>query len=505
MSVTLPDVNDQSPAQQTAPYADAVCAYAREDWLRLNVPGHAADAERFGQLARLVGERPLRLDVAPLLDGIDLGDANPMERALELAAQAWGARRTWFLTNGASQGNRIAVLASKALGDTLVVQRSVHSSVVDGLVLSGQRAAFVYPSVDFDLGIAHGVTADDLATAIAEHPDAAAAYLVTPSFFGAVADVAACAEVAHAAGLPLIVDEAWGSHFGFHLSLPGSALAQGADLVISSTHKLAASLTQSAMLHLGEGPFADTLEPLIERAFHLTQSTSASALLLASLDVARQALVNGRARINASLDAADGIRFQIRSAGRFRIVSDGFDRFDDIVGTDPLRISVDTRAGGISGHQTRRRLMREHRIVVEVATDSAIVAVIGAGAAPGTDRFVEALHALPAPLREKPLADRLRLPVPGRVEMTVREAFLAPARTVSAHEAIGQVSADTLAAYPPGIPNVLPGEVITASLVDFFQHTVAAPDGHVRGAADATMRTLRVVDRTAETGRYRIR
>ncbi|QTZ91790.1 PLP-dependent transferase [Streptomyces auratus AGR0001] len=482
-------------AQHTAPYAEAVHAFAREDWLRLNVPGHSADTLHFGPLAQLVGDVPLRLDLPPLLEGIDLGTRSPMDEALALAADAWGARRTWFLTNGASQGNRIATLVTRALGETLIVQRSVHSSVIDGLVLSGQKAAFAYPSVDADLGIAHGVTPADLARAIAAHPEAAAAYLVTPSYFGAVADVRACADVAHAAGIPLIIDEAWGSHFGFHPELPANALAQGADIAISSTHKLAGSLTQSAMLHLGEGPFADTLEPLIQRVFHVTQSTSASALLLASLDVARRTLVTGQDRISASLEAADKMRSQVRSADRFRVVSDDFGRIPDIVTTDPLRVAIDTRAGGISGHEARRHLMRDHRIMVEVATDAAIVAVVGAGAAPDVDRFTEALHALPSPLGEQAPADRLRLPSPGALKMTTREAFLAPSRTVPANEAVGRVSADTLAAYPPGIPNVLPGEVITAELVEFFHRTAAAPNGHVRGAADPAVTTLRVVDR----------
>ncbi|MEU7642961.1 amino acid decarboxylase [Streptomyces sp. NPDC039016] len=484
-------------AQHTAPYAEAVRTYAAQDWLRLNVPGHSADLSRFGPLAQLVGAAPLRMDVPPLLEGIDLGTGSPMTQALDLAAQAWGARRTWFLTNGASQGNRMATLVSRSFGETLIVQRSVHSSVIDGLVLSGQKAAFVHPSVDADLGIAHGVAAADLARTLAANPTAAAAYVVTPSYFGAVADVRALADVAHAAGIPLIVDEAWGSHFGFHPGLPANALAQGADIVISSTHKLAGSLTQSAMLHLGEGPFADTLEPLVQRVFNLTQSTSASALLLTSLDMARQALVTGKDRISASLDAAAEIRSQIRSAGRFRVVSDGFGRFPDIVDADPLRVTVDTRAGGISGHEARRRLMHDHRIMVEVATDSAIVAVVGAGSGPDTRRFLRALHALPAPLGERAPASRLRLPAPGPVALTTRTAFLTPSRSVPAHEAIGRVSADTLAAYPPGIPNVLPGEVVTAELVDFFHRTAAVPNGHVRGAADPAVTTLRVVDGAA--------
>jgi len=492
--VTTRTTREPRPTQLHAPYAEAVSAHAEIDWLRLNVPGHAADAGRFAGLARLVGETPLRLDVPPLLDGIDLGTDSPLDQALDLAAEAWGARRTWFLTNGASQGNRIATLVAQALGDTLVVQRSVHSSVIDGLVLSGLRSAFVHPSLDPDLGIAHGVTADDLAAAIAANPDAAAAYVVTPSYFGAVADVRALAEVAHGAGIPLIVDEAWGSHFGFHPGLPANAPALGADLVVSSTHKLGGGLTQSAMLHLGHGRFADTLEPLVQRVFNLTQSTSASALLLASLDLARQQLANGRDGITASLETADKIRDAVRAAGRFTVVSDGFDRFADIVAADPLRVPIDTRAGGISGHEARWRLMNDHRILVEVATDSAIVAVLGAGAVPDADRFVDALHALPAPLDRQSAPVRLRLPKPGPVRMTTRQAFLAPSRSVPAHEAVGRVSADTLAAYPPGIPNVLPGEVITAELVEFFQLTAATRGGHVRGAADLAVSTLRVVD-----------
>ena len=483
-----------APTQLSTPYADALADFAHTDWLRLNVPGHAADARSSAGLAALVGDGPLSLDLPPLLDGIDLGAGSPLDQALGLAAQAWGARRTWFLTNGASQGNRIASLVAASLGDTLVVQRSVHSSVIDGLVLSGQRAAFVQPSIDAGMAMAHGVTAGDLASTIAAHPGAAAAYVVTPSYFGAVADVRALAQVAHDAGIPLIVDEAWGSHFGFHPELPDNALAQGADLVVSSTHKLGGSLTQSAMLHLGEGRFADTLEPLVERVFHLTQSTSASSLLLGSLDIARRALAGGRDAIEASLAAAHRMRRAVRSIGRFQVVSDDFALFPDIVATDPLRVAINTRSGGISGHEARWHLMHDHRILVEVATDAAIVAVVGAGARPDSARFSRALHALPRTLDPGSGPALTRLPKPGPVRMTTRDAFLARSRPVPAEQAVGQVSADTLAAYPPGIPNVLPGEVITAELVAFLHRTVAAPHGHVRGAVDPKVNNFRIVD-----------
>ncbi|HUW17274.1 MAG TPA: aminotransferase class V-fold PLP-dependent enzyme, partial [Actinomycetes bacterium] len=263
LAAGLPDLD-----QTRTPYADALEAYADADWLRLGVPGHQVDRQAQPGLLDYLGERAVALDIPPLTEGIDYGDApTPLGQSAYLAAQAWGARRTWFLTNGASKGNLVSCLALRGLGTKIVLQRSVHSSVVDGLALAGLDAAFVYPSVDAGLGIAHGVTPTALDVALTENPDAVAAYVVTPSYFGAVADVAGLADVAHRHGLPLVVDEAWGAHFGFHPELPTNALRLGADLVISSTHKLAGSLTQSAMLHLGHGAFADRLEPLLDRAF----------------------------------------------------------------------------------------------------------------------------------------------------------------------------------------------------------------------------------------------
>lgn len=485
---------------ETTPYADAIARYAARDTVRLNVPGHAADPEGAPRLAGFFGSDLLRMDVPPLLAGIDKGAGNPLAASLRLAAEAWSARRTWFLTNGASQANRIVALALGAfrdIEDPVVAQRSAHSSFSDGIILGGLSPRFVAPSIDGWFGINHGVSPSALRAALAHVERPKGVYLISPSYFGAVADVAALAEIAHEAGAPLVVDAAWGAHFGFHKDLPENPLRLGADLVVSSTHKLGGSLTQSAMLHLGHGPFADELEPLVERTFALAQSTSESSLLLASLDLARAELQDGRARIGAAIAAADELREQIRRGGRFRIVSDTFARFDDIVATDPLRVSIDVASGGVHGPSARELLMDRDGIYVEIATETCIVAIIAPGVVPDIPRIVDALHALPidplAAVDVSAVGAVGVLPRPGELAILPREAFFRPAEAVPIERAIGRVSADALAAYPPGIPNVLPGEVITEELVRFLQHITATPGGYVRGAVDPTLATLSVV------------
>ncbi len=492
-----------------APYADALEAYADRGSVQLMVPGHGGTEDDLsGRLAGFLGERALRLDIPMLMDGVDLlargQEQTPLDRALELAADAWGAKRTWFLTNGASQANRTIALAARGLGDRILAQRSAHSSFSDGILLAGITPSYVMPNVDAEHGMAHGVSPAALEAALVEAEQAGnpahAVYVISPSYFGSVSDVQGLARVAHAHNAPLIVDGAWGPHFGFHPELPESPARLGADVVISSTHKLAGSLTQSAMLHLGDGPFADRLEPLIERAFSMTASTSTSALLRGSLDIARHALATGEESIGRSVAGARRFREILREDPRFAVVSDTFDRFDDIVDTDLLRVPIDVSGAGVGGHWLRQHLVEHHDMYFEMSTATSIVAVIGAGKSHDFDAVYAAIVASV----ESPEADRERaaagdahdfpsLPAPGAYRVSPRDGFFGATEVVSATEAVGRVSADTLAAYPPGIPNVMPGEEITEEAVAFLQAVAASPTGYVRGAIDPAVDRFRVL------------
>jgi arginine decarboxylase len=491
---TRPDVD---PAQREAPYLDALIEYASRDPGRFHVPGHKGGPGADVAMVEALGATALDLDVPALIEGIDAGpEPTPFTRAQQLAASAWGAGRSWFLINGASQGNHAACLGLRHYGRRVVVQRNVHSSTIDGMIMGGLEPAFVAPVLDADLGIAHSVTADDLDRALGDAPDAVGAMVVSPTYFGAVADVAALAEVAHSRGLPLVVDEAWGAHLRFGHELPASALECGADVVLSSVHKLIGSLTQSAILHLGADSRVD--EQIVDRSVTLVESTSPSALLAGSLDAARRyAAVNGPALLAETLPALARARAEIREIPGLDVLHERLTEQPGVHAYDPLRLAVDVRGTGVMGLRMAALLRELDDINLELASDTVIVAVFGIGepAADSARRLVDALRHVVAALGEgeRGAPERFAPPPPwGPLELSPREAFFAAQEPVPLAEAAGRIAAESLAAYPPGVPNVLPGERISAETVDFIRDTLSH-GGTLRGAVDRTLETVRVV------------
>lgn len=488
-----------SSAQDETPYLDALREYAERDPARLHVPGHKGGPGADPQLLEAIGERALSLDIPALTHGIDIGpEPTPFERSQRLAADAWGAQRAWFLVNGASQGNLSAGLALAHNGDAVVVQRNAHSSAIDALVLSGLRPTFAAPELDPELGIAHCLAADALDRALTRTPGAVGAWIVSPTYFGAVADVRALADVAHGHDVPLIVDEAWGAHMAFHERLPAHALSLGGDLVISSTHKIVGSLTQSAMLHLGDRGAELIGEDAVDRAVTLTESTSPSSLLTASLDAARrQAAVHGRELLAHTMDVLAETRAQIRAI-------DGLDALDErLVGRagvfayDPLRLAVDVRGIAATGYELAPLLRELGDINLELYGQNVIVAVFGMGERmiPEAARLVHALQAAVERVGLDPAGAGASFAAPppwGELAMTPRAAFLGAQEAVPAEAAAGRIAAESLATYPPGYPNVLPGERLTTETLAYIQDTLAQ-GGSVRGASDRLLRTVRVV------------
>jgi lysine decarboxylase len=485
--------------QDETPYLDALCEYAARDPARLHVPGHKGGPGADPGLLDAIGERALSLDIPALTHGVDIGsEPTPFERSQRLAADAWGAARAWFLINGASQGNIAAGLTLAHRGDDVVLQRNAHSSTIDALVLSGLRPTFAAPELDPELGIAHCLTAETLDGALSRTPGAVGAWVVSPTYFGAVADVRALAEVAHAREVPLIVDEAWGAHLAFHEELPEHALAAGADLVISSTHKIVGSLTQSAMLHLGRGAGGLIDENTVDRAVTLTESTSPSALLTGSLDAARrQAALHGRELLGHTMEVLAQTREDIRAIDGLDVLDERLAGRPGVHSYDPLRLAVDVRGVAATGYELAPLLREIGDINLELYGQNVIVAVFGMGerGLPEARRLVLALRTAVDRVGLDPGGAGASFAAPppwGELAMTPREAYLGAQEVVPAAEAAGRIAAESLATYPPGIPNVLPGERLTRETLAYVQNTLEL-GGSVRGASDRLLRSVRVV------------
>jgi lysine decarboxylase len=376
-----------------------------------------------------------------------------------------------------------------------VVQRNSHASVVDGLVLSGGVPTYVAPEYDDELGMAHGVTPAALEEAIALAGDPRAVFIVSPTYYGMAADVAACADVCHAAGVPLVVDQAWGPHFGFHPGVPPSALALGADAVITSTHKIVGSLTQSAMLHVAPTGRIDA--SVVARMVRLTRSTSPSALLMSSLDAARRQLaVHGEALLGRTMAAGDEARIAIDAVPGVRVIGDEFVGSPGVAAWDPMRIVIDVRATGCTGYEVAAALREAFDIHVELATHATMVLILGLGQPPADlERFAHDFDAVVRRIARPGEATALvRAPDAMRNEVVVppRDAFLGDAEVVEVDDAVGRVSAESIAGYPPGIPALLPGERITTELVAYLRE-LKASGARLHGASDPSFGTVFVL------------
>lgn len=460
--------------------------------------GHGADAKLREHLPDA-----LKYDIPRDMHGIDVGAyPTPADEAELLAAEAFGAKQTWFLTNGATQGNHALALALAPLGSHVVVQRNSHGSVVDGLVLSGGVPAFVSPHVDHDLQIAHGVLPEDLEAALVATPAARAVFIVSPTYYGTCADVAELARIAHAHGVPLLVDQSWGSHFGRHPSVPRSALELGADAVLTSIHKTAGSFTQSAMLHVADSDFINP--DMVDRAVRLVRSTSPNGLLLISLDAARRNLaVNGEALLGETFAAIDAVVDRIDLIPGLYVAGQDLRGHTGVHDTDPLRIVVDTRGTGESGFVLADFVREKHDVIPELATDTVVVFVVGIAEDPANlerlyDALVDAARSI-EPRREPATPIDSRETFQLVQDVSPRKAFLAASEVIAVDDAVDRVCGESIAVYPPGIPALLPGERITAEIVAYLRKQVAQ-GARLHGASDKELRTIHVLPRDRESG-----
>ncbi len=457
-----------------APLLDAWLAFQEKPIRPFTIPGHKQRLDLVGDV--VAGDVPLYagLDSMKLTRGV-LADA---ERR---AAAAWGVDHARFSVGGSTHGNQTVALAVASPGDTVVVGRTAHRSMVLALVLAGLKPRWVSPPVDSTTGLPLGIAVTDLDRACRQSPTPTAIFLTDPSYVGTLGEVEAWAGVAHAHGIPLVVDAAWAAHFGFHPDVPGHALARGADAVVTSAHKLLPAYSQGAIV-LARGERVDL--DRLDAAFEATHTTSPAGSILASIDASRALLQrDGAELLGATLDAVRSLRRRLQAVPGL-VVLDG-------PAVDPLKVTLVLGGTGADGNAVEADLMASG-MPVELADRDTLVALVSLADTAETlgalgDSLVESIarHRGPARLAVTAAA----YAVTPEQAVAPRDAFFAEREALPLGATEGRVSAELVAPYPPGIPVLAPGERVTRSVLDALA-SARASGIRIAYAADPTLSTL---------------
>ncbi|MCL2863874.1 MAG: aminotransferase class I/II-fold pyridoxal phosphate-dependent enzyme [Methanimicrococcus sp.] len=451
--------------QNATPIIDALREFNQKKIASYDVPGHKRGI-REDDFQKLVGKDVYLMDVnAPV--GLDIF-ADPkgvVRESLDLAAEAYKADNAFYLVNGSSSGVLIMIMTVCHDGEKILIPRNAHKSVTNALILSGAVPVFMEPEINQKFGIASGMTLQTIQKYAAAHPDAKALFLVYPTYYGACADLKQIIEYAHSKNIVVMVDQAHGAHFSFSSALPKSAAELGADLVVAGTHKTGGSLTQSAML-LHNGGLVKYHS--VKKRVLMLHTTSPSYLLMASLESARKQLATEGEEIFGELVS------ECRNVKREISKIPGLLVLDENEGVasmtyDPTKIVINVTKLGLDGFDVYDIMFEKYGIQLELAEPTLVLAVIGVGDTKKTvKKLADAFKDLSAAYYGK--YEKLDIPeeivyVPPQI-MSPRQAFYADKISIGISEAAGRVAAEAVMIYPPGIPICIPGELITAEMVE---------------------------------------
>ena len=475
--------------QYRTPLFDAMVALAEARKVSFHTPGHKSGKGISTRFRKYVGSKIFTIDLTTL-DEVDClqKPVGVIKEAQELAAEAHGADRSFFLVNGTTVGNHAMVLSTVRPGDEVLIARNAHKSILAGVILSGALPRFFLPNFDPDLGIAVNVTASAAEAAMRAHPKARIITLTSPNYYGIAADLPAIVTACHGLDRILLVDEAHGPHLHFHPALPPSAVDGGADLTVQSTHKIVGGMTQASMLHV-KGAAVDGAR--VARVLQMLQSTSPSYILMASLDLARmQMATEGRKLLSKAIDLAEDARRRINRIPGLRCLEEREVRAWADFQLDVTKLTISVKQLGLTGYEASALLNSEFGIQVEMADLWNILVIVSIGdRRDDLGRLVDGLemlarrHATPAarhPLAEMP-------PMPRLQEATLaclpREAYFGLPCHIPLSRAAGRISSDIITIYPPGIPVVVPGEAFVPDTIAYLEY-MGAHGARIDGVLD---------------------
>ncbi|MGN7765766.1 aminotransferase class I/II-fold pyridoxal phosphate-dependent enzyme [Paenibacillus sp. 22594] len=500
-----------------APVYEMLEQYRVKGNISYHVPGHKNGEAYRGQESAGFLREVMRYDVTEITGTDDLHHPEGViQEAQELAADCFGAEESFFLVGGSTSGNLALILTvCPEPGMTLILQRNVHKSVIHGLMLAGVRAVFVEPQMDRHSGLMVAPAVETVQAALAAYPEAAAVLVTMPNYYGMGSDLAPLAQACHDSGVPLLVDEAHGAHYGQHPALPAGALMCGADGVVQSTHKMLPALTMGAMLHV-QGPWLD--RALLRQRLAMVQSSSPSYPMMASLDLARRLVHSQRAgAFTAGLAAVDVLRRGLASLPRYGLLQPAEPLQPDCGAAgagaatdmppqsvaaystqDPFKAVIYDAAGVLGGFELQRRL-EERGIVPEMSDDRHVVLALSLGSkAEDTELLLAALRGIaeetsgatvnlhedttrqgfsteclptlsvdglvPASAKNSTWNNFTNNLISSPVLFSMKPVNPLETESIGLEYSTGRMAAEMVIPYPPGIPLLYPGEEISEDI-----------------------------------------
>lgn len=476
--------------QENAPIYEGLEKFRKNRIVPFDVPGHKRGRGN-PELVNLLGQQCVGIDVNSMkcLDNL-CHPISIIKEAEELAAEAFGASYAYLMVGGTTSSVQTMVLSVCKKGDKIILPRNVHRSVINALVLNGAIPVYVNPDIDHKLGIALGMKVSQVEQAIRENPDAVAVLVNNPTYYGICSDLKSIVSLAHEHGMKVLVDEAHGTHFYFGENMPMSGMAAGADMASVSMHKSGGSLTQSSFLLIG----SEMNPGYVRQIINLTQTTSASYLLLSSLDISRRNLaMRGKEEFAKVVKLAEYAREEINQIGGYYAYTAELINGDSIYDFDKTKLTVNTLGIGLAGIEVYDLLRDEYDIQVELGDIANILAYISIG---DREREMERLVSALAEIKRKYKKDTSGMYtqeyIDPKVSVSPQDAFYANKESLPILETTGRVCSEFVMCYPPGIPILAPGEMITKEILTYIQY--AKEKGcSMTGPEDAYIECLNVL------------
>ena len=476
--------------QTRAPIYEALERFRKMRVVPFDVPGHKRGRGN-PELTEFLGEQCVGVDVNSMkpLDNL-CHPISVIREAEKLAADAFKAAHAFLMVGGTTSSVQSMVLTACKYGDEIILPRNVHRSVINALVLCGAKPVYVNPDVDKRLGISLGMKRDQVAKAIKEHPNAVAILVNNPTYYGVCSDLKAIVEMAHEAGMLCLADEAHGTHFYFGDNLPISAMAAGADMASVSMHKSGGSLTQSSFLLAGP----NVQEGYIRQIINLMQTTSASYLLMSSLDISRRNLaLRGKEVFKQVCKIAEYARDEINAIDGYYAFGQELVNGDSIYAFDPVKLSIHTLDIGLAGIEVYDTLRDDYDIQIEFGDLGNILAYLSIGdRVQEIERLVSALAEIRRRYKKDPSGMLTQEYIDPEVVVSPQKAFYAEKVSLPLMETEGKICSEFVMCYPPGIPILAPGERISKDILKYIEYA-KIKGCNMTGPADPDIQYLNVI------------